>query len=298
MKLTPNVTTDVHSAGHSIITTSAIGSTVHDSATVTGGLTQPTGTVTFTVYTNAINCTGASQAAGANIALVGGVAHPSSDAVVGVNGLSFKAHYNGNATYNEADGPCEPLEPTKIASQTATQIHAGKGADDQAGAGEITDAAQGSTVHDKAVVSGAQTTPTGTVDFTVFTTAIDCTGPSQNAGTGTALVGGIAHPSADAVVGATGLSFRAHYNGNATYNGSTGPCEPLKALPKLTVTKVVVGDTTSTFDLSVSGLKVIDDGKTGATDTRSYSPDTYSVTETLGNGDAVDSSVVGCRLQR
>ncbi len=29
----------------------------------------------------------------------------------------------------------------------------------------------------------------------------------------------------------------------------------------------------------------------GATNTRSYSPDTYSVTETLGNGDAVDSSV-------
>ena len=75
-------------------------------------MTTPTGTVNFTVYTNATDCTGASQAAGTNVPLVGGVAHPSSDAVVGVNGLSFKAHYNGDATYLASDGLCEPLTPT------------------------------------------------------------------------------------------------------------------------------------------------------------------------------------------
>ena len=57
------------------------------------------------------------------------------------------------------------------------------------------------------------------------------------------------------------------------------------------MTKVVVGDTASTFDLSVGATKVIDDGKTGATDTRIYSPSTYSVTETLGDGGAVDTNV-------
>ena len=44
--------------------------------------------------------------------------------------------------------------------------------------------------------------------------------------------------------------------------------------PRLTVTKVVVGDTASSFDLSVGAAKVIEDGKNGATDTRTYSPST------------------------
>ena len=64
-----------------------------------------------------------------------------------------------------------------------------------------------------------------------------------------------------------------------------------KKRPRLTVTKVVVGDSSSTFDLSVGGAKVIDDGGDGATDTRSFSPSTYAVTETLGNGDPVLADV-------
>src|SRR5438067_7273439 len=50
----------IHNANHAVITSAAIGSTVHDSATVTG--TQaggtPTGTVTFTVYSSADCSTG------------------------------------------------------------------------------------------------------------------------------------------------------------------------------------------------------------------------------------------------
>ena len=57
------------------------------------------------------------------------------------------------------------------------------------------------------------------------------------------------------------------------------------------MSKVVVGDTVSSFDLSVGAAKVIEDGKNGATDTRTYSPSTVSVTETLGDGAAVDTSV-------
>ena len=45
--------------------------------------------------------------------LVAGVAHPSSTAVVGTSGLAFKAHYDGSATYDPSDGPCEPLSPDK-----------------------------------------------------------------------------------------------------------------------------------------------------------------------------------------
>ena len=173
------------------------------------------------------DCSGGGTAAGTNVALSGGVAHPSGDVVVPAGGLSFKAHYNGDTKYNAADGPCEPLTGNKLLSSTVTDIHAGAGASDQASAAAILSAAIGSTVHDKATVSGALTTPTGTVNFTVYTNATDCTGPSQAAGTGVALVGGVAHPSSDAVVGVNGLSFKAHYNGNATYLASDGACEPL-----------------------------------------------------------------------
>src|SRR5436190_535624 len=52
--LDSSVTTAIHNAAHAVITSAAIGATVHDSATVTG--TQaggtPTGTVTFTVYSS------------------------------------------------------------------------------------------------------------------------------------------------------------------------------------------------------------------------------------------------------
>ena len=170
-----------------------------------------------------------------------------------------------------------------------TTIHAGKGADDQANATEIFAADFGSTVHDQANVSGDLGAATGTVSFTVYTSKGCETGPSA-AGT-VAVASGIAHPSNDAVVGANGLSFRAHYNGDGNYLEANGPCENLDVNPRLTVTKIVVGDTTTTFDLSVNTTMVIDNGLTGATDTRSFAPGTYVVSETLGDGNPVDTNL-------
>lgn len=47
-----------------------------------------------------------------------GVPHPSSDETVPVGGLSFKAHYNGSATYNESTSDCESHTPTGIRGKT------------------------------------------------------------------------------------------------------------------------------------------------------------------------------------
>jgi hypothetical protein len=86
------------------------GTTVHDKATVTGSGPVPTGTADFTWYTNG-TCSVGATASGAGIALVAGIAHPStSQTPVSAGNYSFKAHYNGDATYNAADGACEPLE--------------------------------------------------------------------------------------------------------------------------------------------------------------------------------------------
>ena len=230
-KQTPTVATDIHAgagandtAGAAAILSAAIGSTVHDKATVTGvgGFPAPTGNVSFTVYSGNTTCTGTGTAAG-SVALAAGVAHPSSDATVPVGGLSYKASYPGDSVYNSADGPCEPLTATKLDSSTATDVH-------NAAHGVITSAPIGSTVHDKALVTGtaAGGTPTGTVTFTVYMGNTTCTG-AGTVGDPIALVAGVADPSASAVVPVGGLSYRATYNGSTTYNTSTGPCEPLTA---------------------------------------------------------------------
>jgi hypothetical protein len=105
--LTPTVSTQIHNASHTVITSAPVGASVHDQATVTGSGGTPTGTVNFTVYANT-TCSGAGTAAG-TVALVNGVAHPSNNATMTRSGLSFKAHYNGDANYNAADSACEPL---------------------------------------------------------------------------------------------------------------------------------------------------------------------------------------------
>ncbi|MGH3064748.1 MAG: DUF11 domain-containing protein, partial [Gaiellaceae bacterium] len=108
-RLTPTVTTDVHDAQHAVITSAAIGATVHDKATVSGSGPTPTGTVDFTVWLGNTACSGEGSSSGTDVALAAGVADPSSSQVVPAGGLSFRAHYDGDAVYEPGDGPCEPL---------------------------------------------------------------------------------------------------------------------------------------------------------------------------------------------
>ena len=236
-KQTPTVGTTIHNAAHGTITSAPIGSTVHDSATVSGsgGFPAPTGNVSFTVYLGNATCTGTGTAAG-SVALAAGVAHPSNDATVPVGGLSYKASYPGDSVYNSADGPCEPLTATKHDSTTATTIH-------DAAHGAITSAPIGTTVHDSATVSGNATggTPTGNVSFTVYMGNTTCTGDGVSAGS-VALSGGVAHPSATAVLPVGGLSYKATYAGSDIYNTSTGPCEPLAAGKLSSTTATTIHD--------------------------------------------------------
>ena len=66
-----------------------------------------------------------------------------------------------------------------------------------------------------------------------------------------------------------------------------------KRKPKLTVVKVIEGGNGASFDLKVNGGTVLNDvDGVGGQVTDTYPVDTaYSVTETLGNGDAVDPAV-------
>jgi hypothetical protein len=113
-KLTPTVATTIHDAAHAAVTTVPVGTTVHDFVTVTGisGSPIPSGDVTVDWFLNA-GCTGSPAATSAPTALtaagdvdVTAFAFP----VNSTGGRAFKAHYLGDGTYAEADGPCEPLQ--------------------------------------------------------------------------------------------------------------------------------------------------------------------------------------------
>ena len=250
---TPTVTTAIHNAAHSVITTAAAGTTVHDSVSVTGGTTTPTGTVTFAFYSNG-TCTGTATATSSALSLSGG----SIDATTFAQGplapgsYSFKAHYNGDSNYNPADGPCEALTVSK-ADPTAvtTVIHDGTHA-------TVTSVAAGTTVHDSVTVSGSFGTPTGTVTFSWFTNGT-CTGsPAQTSSAFTLASGSVDGTTFTQTPNASGsFAFQATYNGDGTYNSKVGACE------SLTVNKVNPGSfTTDIHNASHNVVSSVDSGTT------------------------------------
>src|SRR5262249_58201580 len=121
-KAETKTSTDIHDASHNVITTASLGDTVHDSATVTGtGFGTPTGTVDFTFFTAAKDCTGASVGAGTKIALdASGVADPSSsEGPLAAGSYSFQAVYSGDDNYNGSTSACEPLTVGKDRKRAA-----------------------------------------------------------------------------------------------------------------------------------------------------------------------------------
>jgi hypothetical protein len=240
----------------------ALGSFVHDSATVDPGSTllpTPTGDVTFTFYTK-IDCTTddthLSTDAG-KVTLDNGVAHPSSDeGALAAGSYSFSAHYTPDAAssgiYKGGDSLCEKLTVDQGTTKSSTEIHLGKSGDETDPPGPTvvggdTHVDLGSFAHDSASVTGSSDAfaPTGNVSFT-FYTKIDCTTddthPSTDAGT-VAFDNGVAHPSSDeGALAAGSYSFVATYAGDNNYQGSTSGCEPLTVDQTATTTVTKVKD--------------------------------------------------------
>jgi uncharacterized repeat protein (TIGR01451 family) len=234
-KAASSVSTDIHDASHNVVTTVPAGTNVHDQATVTGSRGTPSGTVTFSWFTNG-SCDGTPAATSAPVAVSGGVADATAfaQAPTSSGSFSFRAAYSGDDLYDGSTGACEPLTVTKVASSTVTDIH-------DASHDTVSTVPAGTKVHDQANVSGAVGTPTGTVTFSWFTNG-SCNGNPAATSSPVALSNGVADATAfvQAPSSAGRFSFRATYSGDASYDGSTGACEPLAAtLVDLAITKSV-----------------------------------------------------------
>ncbi len=225
-KATPEVATEIHDANHGVVTSVALGTTVHDQASVTGigvpGL-EPSENVDFMFFNNDA-CEGEGTDSG-SVALDGndpGIADPSDDqGPLAAGSYSFQAHYIGDANYKDATGPCEPLTVEKADLSLATDIH-------DAAHAIVTSVPLGSTIHDEADISDivGSFDPTEDVSFTFYTND-SCDGNGVSAGSA-AVVAGVAHPSdSEGPLAADSYSFKASYPGDDNYNEVTAECEPL-----------------------------------------------------------------------
>src|SRR5439155_979952 len=115
-----------------------------------------------------------------------------------------------------------------------------------------------SVVHDTATTGGqVDSIPVnGTITFTFFTTATNCTGgsssPAASAGTG-ADAGKTVSAATGALVGGN-YSYIATIASDANYNSATAACEPFVVLPVMPLRKFATDGTTNTDGLFTFGL--------------------------------------------
>jgi hypothetical protein len=243
-------TTDVAATG---VTSIALGSTVHDKATVsnTGGGTgngTPEGTVAFSFWNDGTCGTsgGTLSSAGASVAVSSGVAHPStSKGPLPAGSYSFKASFTtSDATrWNNSVGSCEALTVEKATPTLTTAIH-------KAPHLVVPDSSyiyQGTVVHDSGdfsdLVSGY--TPSGTIKYYFYRNNV-CSGNAADSTAALALPGGAesgSFPSGQPLVPGQ-YAYKAKYSGDSNYNPDTSDCEPFTVVPYASVT----GGGLCTFD--------------------------------------------------
>ena len=225
VKAPSNTSTVVMSSGSPVTAPLAAPATVTDVATVSGTAGTPTGTVSFTFFSNGtcdLNALPAPTAAGTITLDVTGKATSNSEGPLSAGSYAFQATYNGDGTYLTSTGDCEPFTVTKNPSNTSTVVMS-------SGSPVTAPLAAPATVTDVATVSGTAGTPTGTVSFTFFsngTCDLNALPAPTAAGTITLDVTGKATSNSEGPLSAGSYAFQATYNGDGTYLTSTGDCEP------------------------------------------------------------------------
>ena len=212
--LTPVVTTAIHNASHNATTTAAVGAIVHDSITVTGATTTPSGNVTLSFFNNG-SCANSPAATSSAMVLVSGTVDATAFAQgpLQAGSYSFMAHYNGDANYAVVNGACEPLTVATVGKNQVTittQLSA-------------TSTKVSTAVHDSATLNGATANAGGSVTYNVYANNT-CSGTPVFTSSQT-VTNGIVPMSANFTATSTGTyNWQAVYSGDANNTTAKNDC--------------------------------------------------------------------------
>jgi uncharacterized repeat protein (TIGR01451 family) len=239
-KLSPSIATELVSGEtNGTNLTLPLGSTVHDTATLSGATATAGGTVAFTVYSDSA-CTQSFAAAGsANV--VNGIVGDSSDVTFNQAGTYYwQAVYSGDANNNGATSACTSEVVTIVPNSVVINTRlSGQGQDGQ----HIT-VQTGNPVTDSATLTGESADAGGTVTYTVYSDSA-CATVFANAGTFPVTNGSV--PNSNPVIfTAPGTYYwKASYSGDANNEAAVSACtdETVTVIaPDLTILKSFTGN--------------------------------------------------------
>ena len=216
----------------------ALGTSVHDTATITGQVSglPATGTLTYQFFTT-IDGTGPHTDEVVTLNPDGSVPDSTLHGPLAADAYSFIAVYSGDSNYAGSTSDVEPLLVRRGTSTSATVIV-------DANHTPITSPAPlGTTVGDTATVAGAPAafTPTGTVTYQFFTT-IDGTGTHTDQTVTLNPDGSVPDSALQGPLATGAFSFIAVYSGDSNYVGSTSPVEPLTVHQGTSTSATVIVD--------------------------------------------------------
>lgn len=202
--------------GNQAVTSVHTGTSVVARASITGSNFVATGKVTFRVYKTG-NCTG-TVLSNTQDSLVGGVASSPPTPAPADGSYSMRAAYGGDVSHNAIGSSCNPLTVwSKYPPTVVTEIL-------QSGT-PVTKVAASSKVNLRGMVTGADGTATGSLQFNFYLTP-DCTGTSTSL-TGGTLTGGKVTSSLLGPLSAGTYSFTSTYVPTGNYSGATSSCTTL-----------------------------------------------------------------------
>jgi hypothetical protein len=217
--------------------TETTGATAYDTAMQAGTGVTPTGTVTYSFFTNG-TCAGSPSSTDGVALSAGVVPNSSTTSALGVGTYSFEAQYGGDGNYDaSAFSFCEPFSVAQGTPSVATVVDDAATSATWSGA-EVT----GASAYDTSTVTGATgVPPTGTVTYRFFQAAT-CTGTPGSTDPQTLSGGLVPHSTETSALGAATYAFDAAYGGDTNYAAVTSTCETF------TVGKATPSTATVVFD--------------------------------------------------
>ncbi len=205
-------------------TSATIGTSFHDSATLTGAFNAG-GTVSYSVFSNNA-CSGNGTPVGSPVNVAGGIVPDSASMTPSPAGsYSFQASYSGDGNNNVASSPCEPFAVNRISPTVTTTL-------------SVNSIPVGGSVSDSATITGGFSLG-GTVTYSYFQNS-NCAAPGTNVGLPVTIANGLVPSSSSQTFSLAGpYSWNAVYSGDANNNPVTSACESLtvnKAIPNITTT--------------------------------------------------------------